>query len=190
LGEPSSSFFTDDEVFADALTSYFTDHEPGSCFVAVVNGEVVGYVIGAKDTCAMNRVFTRSVALPLAVKALARGVFFGAKNLRFLSRCLASLVKGEFAAPDFSAQYPATLHINVDKAHRSSGVGSMLIGAYVEHLSLSGVKGVHLATMSEKAAEFFGKLGFQRLHSGKRGYFRHVLGTDVPVYVYGMRLSI
>ena len=49
LGKPRTDFFDDDEILADALTLYFTDYEPGSCFVAVYGEKVVGYLVGAKD---------------------------------------------------------------------------------------------------------------------------------------------
>ena len=56
LGNPSSIFFDGDEIFADAITLYFTDYEPESCFVAEHQGEVVVYLIGAKDAaCACRK---------------------------------------------------------------------------------------------------------------------------------------
>ena len=49
LGEPADAFFSGKEILADFLTQYFTDYEPGSCFVAVSANRVVGYLIGSTD---------------------------------------------------------------------------------------------------------------------------------------------
>jgi predicted N-acetyltransferase YhbS len=189
VGEPSAAFFDDDEVFADALTSYYTDREPESCFVAERGREVVGYLIGSKDARAMGRAFAGALAAPLVAKSFARGTFFRRKNAAFLSRVIMSLAKGEFGAPDFSEYYPATLHINIVDVFRAAGIGSRLVRAYLEYLKSEGVSGVHFATMSEGAGRFFAGLGFRRLFEGRRSYFRHILGKDVPLYIYGMRLA-
>lgn len=188
MGEPSDVFFDDNEIFADALTKYFTDYEPESCFVAEYDKRIVGYLLGATDVRRMNAVFARKIAIPLFIKALGRGVFFRGMNAKFILRALLSLVKGEFNAPSFSGDYPATLHINVDKECRGSGIGSKLIDAYLEYLRRKGVKGVHFATMSESASRFFKERGFQLLFEAHRSYFGHFLGKNVPVYIYGMRL--
>lgn len=46
LEESRKVFFDDDEILADALTLYFTDYEPDSCFVAVKNDKIIGYIKG------------------------------------------------------------------------------------------------------------------------------------------------
>ena len=186
-GEPSAIFFDDDEVFADALTIYFTDHEPESCFVAEHDNNVIGYLIGAKDARRMDKIFSDKIALPLFIKALRRGVFIRKKNMKFLSRVFLSLMKGEFKTPVFSKDYPATLHINISKECRMAGIGSKLINAYLDYLKAQEVKGVHLATMSDKASQFFSKQNFQLLFKGERSYFRYFLGKNVPIYIYGMQ---
>ena len=190
MGEPSAIFFDDDEIFADALTAYFTDYEPGSCFVAEYDNNVIGYLLGAKDVGCMDKIFAAKIVAPLLVKALRRGVFFRKKNAKFLLCVFLSLLRGEFKTPVFSKDYPATLHINIIKEFRVAGVGSKLINAYLDYLTSEGVKGVHLATMSEKGGLFFSKLNFQLLFQGERSYFRYFLGKNVPVYIYGMQLLL
>lgn len=46
LGQPIDPYFQDREVFADFLTGYYTDYEPDSCFVALQDDLVVGYLLG------------------------------------------------------------------------------------------------------------------------------------------------
>ena len=188
MGEPSAVFFDDDEIFADALTVYFTDYEPESCFVAECENMVIGYLLGAKDVLRMEKISAGKIVLPLFVKALRRGVFFHKRNVKFLFRMFLSLVKGEFKAPNFSKDYPATLHINIIKEYRAGGIGSKLINAYLNYLKEQVVKGVHLATMSDKASQFFKKHNFQLLFRGERSYFRYFLGKNIPIYIYGARI--
>jgi GNAT superfamily N-acetyltransferase len=189
MGEPASAFFGDDEIFADALTAYFTDREPESCFVAQSAGAVVGYLTGAKSAARAAGVFAARIAVPLFLKAIRRGTFLDRKTAGFLLMAALSAARGEFGSKVPLGDYPATLHINVDGRHRHSGVGSSLMKAYLGYLRSEGVKGVHCATMSEKAGEFFSKEGFGLLYRGRRSYFRQVLGKDVPIYIYGMALA-
>lgn len=190
MGEPSAIFFDDDEIFADALTAYFTDYEPESCFVAEYGNNVIGYLFGAKDVRRMDKIFADKIAMSLFIKVLRRGALIRKKNVKFLSRVLLSLVKGEFKAPAFSKDYPATLHININKKCRMTGIGSKLINAYLDYLRAQEVKGVHLATMSDKAGQFFKKQNFQLLFQGDRSYFRYFLDKNIPVYIYGMQFLL
>ncbi len=142
MGQPSNTFFDDDEIFADALTLYFTDYEPESCFVAEHDSRIIGYLLGAKDTKRMEKIFASKIALSLFIKALSRGIFFSKRNIKFLSHIFLSLLKGEFKAPVFSADYPATLHINILQEYRAQGVGSKLINVYLDYLKENSIKGV------------------------------------------------
>ena len=45
LGEPIDPVYEDRELFADFLTTYYTDHEPESSFVIEKNGELRGYLL-------------------------------------------------------------------------------------------------------------------------------------------------
>ncbi len=64
MGEPAEVFFTDQEVLADILTDYFTDHEPESLFVAESGGAIVGYLLGAKDSARVSRIFIKIIRRP------------------------------------------------------------------------------------------------------------------------------
>jgi ribosomal protein S18 acetylase RimI-like enzyme len=190
LGDSAVKFFDDQEIFTDALTRYFTDYEPQSCFVAESGSAIAGYLIGAKDTRVMDQVIAGKIILPLVLKAFFRGMFFKPKNIIFLLGCVRSFVRGEFFAPSFHKDYPATLHINLREGFRGQALGGRLIEAYLNYLKSEGVKGVHLCTMADKAAEFFTDHGFTLLHERKRSYFRSYLGRDVIGRVFGKKISL
>lgn len=188
LGAPRKDIFADDELLADALTGYFTDYEPESCFVALVNREVVGYLIGSKDVNNMGRVFSLKIMPGLLAKAIKRNTLLGKVNLRFLFYYLSSLSKREFSMPDFSREFPGALHINIDQDHRGRGIGRLLIENYLGYLREEKVPGVHFGSLSEGAKIFFTKMGFQILFQGKRSYLKPYLGKEVNFYLFGKRL--
>jgi GNAT superfamily N-acetyltransferase len=184
LGESAAAFFSDKEIVCDALTLYFTDYEPESCFVAAAGPDIVGCLIGAKKKALAEEIFSARILPRLLLKTLLRGVFLKPRNLAFLSNVLLSLAKGEFRMPVSLKEFPATLHINISKAYRNMDIGSRLIASYTEYLRNKGVHGVCLATMSESASRFFSSAGFRLVYSGKRSYFRYLLNKDLPIHIY------
>lgn len=50
------------------------------------------------------------------------------------------------AFQDITRRYPAHLHINMAPAYRSSGLGSRLLSAFVDHVRAEGVPGLHIVT--------------------------------------------
>ena len=130
------------------------------------------------------------IILPLILKAFLRGVFFKSKIFFFFWIVRCSFARGEFFAPSFYKDYPATLHINLREGFRGQALGGRLIEAYLNYLKSEGIKGVHLCTMSDKAAEFFIAQGFTLLHEGKRSYFRRCLGRDVTSRIFGKKIAL
>lgn len=188
LGEPADIFFTSKEIFTDFLTLYFTDYEPESCFVAECREEVIGYLIGAKSTVVLNKVFQLKILVKLLIRIITRGILFKKKNVIFFFHCLISYLRREFKMPDFAKEYPATLHINLDKDWRSLHAGSRLISTYLDYLAKEKITGVYLATVSDAAPAFFEKQGFILLYKGSRSYFRYLLHRDIPIYIHGKKI--
>jgi len=188
MGKPASIFFEDKKLLADFLTLYFTDYEPGSCFVAEENDKVIGYLIGAKDTAILKKVFDFKISWRLFLGIFTKGVLFKKKNIIFFLHCVMSFFKGEFKSPDLSKDYPATLHINLNEGSRGLGIGSRLINTYLNYLAQEKIPGVYLATLSERAKPFFFKQGFHLIYRGPRSYFHYLLKKDIPIYIFGKRL--
>ncbi|MDI6758926.1 MAG: GNAT family N-acetyltransferase [Candidatus Omnitrophota bacterium] len=187
LGD-AQRIFNDDEILADALTAYFTDYEPQSCFVAVSGANVVGYIIGAKDTRIMNKIFYAKIFFSLLIKAFCRGVFFDKINLKFFFYLLRSVLRGEFFCPNFSKNFPAVLHINLRYGARGQGIGASLIKHYLDYLRQNKIAGVHFGTFSDRAGDFFLAMGFDVLSKGKRTYLKPYVRREVNFYLFGMKL--
>ena len=183
--ENPTEFIDEEELLADFLTIYFTDYEPESCFVALDQERVVGYLIGTKDVRKMWRVFVSKIFPQLLMKFLQKMTLFKKKNLKFLFHVLRSFFKGEFISSDFIDSYPASFHVNFAKEYRRSGGGRALFEAYVQYLRSNDIKGVHVGTMSEAAMHFFSALDFKILHQSQRSYLQYQLGAPISYYILG-----
>lgn len=189
LGLPLALFINDETIVADALTRYYTDFEPESCFVATVNNKVVGYIIGSTNIKIANRIFMQKIISPILWRAFTKGIFLQKNTLKFLFSVLMSVLKGEFRDPSFLCDYPATLHINIDKSFHRLHIGSQLIARYVAYLEKNDVPGVHFGTISPGAKKFFTKSGFTLLHQGRRSYLRYVTNETANYYIFGKKLT-
>jgi len=190
MGEPAENFFTGRKYLADFLTRYHTDCEPESMFVAEKREKLAGYINGAKNKRRMDFIFAFKIIPITILKLIFSGFLFKKKNFLFVLSGIYSFLKGEFYAPSFiKKEYPAILHINIDKDYRGHGIGESLMKAYLGYLRNEGVEGVYLKTASEKSFKFFEKLGFKILYETRISYFRHVLKGSVKYIYFGKKLG-
>jgi len=188
LGNPIEFFVNDQELIADVLTRYYTDYEPESCFVALSEGKVIGYLTGSINVKIKDKIFRYRIIPALIKRALTSKIFIKRNTLKFIFFYFISFLKSEFRTPDFSKEYPATLHVNLDEGCRGMGIGGRLILKYLDYLKELGVRGIHFRTMSKKAKEFFRKLEFNILYEGKVSYMRYYMHKDIPYYIFGKKL--
>jgi len=173
IGEPADWYWRDLTSFADIWTSYYTDHEPASAFVAEHAGQVVGYLLGCVDSGQAP-----NPARTLGRAVTRRLVFFRPGTAGFLWRSVWDIARDRYAPTGvlLDPRWPSHLHINLLPAARGSGVGAQLMQAWFSRLRALGSPGCHLATLAENtpAIAFFERIGFRR-HAE-------------PVRVPGMRL--
>ncbi len=177
-----------EEIIADLLTSYFIEYEPQFCFVAEKNSEVVGYLLGSSNVQKMHKIVRSKIIPELVKKAFQSGLIFRAPNLGLMKNVLKSYCKDEFKVPDFSQEYPATLHVNISPRYRGKMIGSLLVYHFLQILKEKQVKGIQFGVLSEKARGFFEKLGFEILFSGEYTFLRYLSGEILPHYIMGKKL--
>ncbi len=177
------------EAAEDALTLYFTDHVPGSCFVAEDGGKVIGYLLGTDDVRTMEKVMAGKILPRLLAQVISQGIIFRKKNLFFFWNYLLGFCRGEFIGARFGHEFPAAFHLNIMEGFRGKGIGTALVERNLSFLRSKGIRGVHIGTMSEQAKDLFMKLGFQVLYRSRRGYLKYVLGYDTPYYILGKKLK-
>ena len=166
MGEPATWMWRDAPSFADTFSGYYTDREPASARVAELDGEVVGYLLGCRDT--------RRATSPAAVigrHVIRRGIAVRPGTAGILWRSVGDvavdLTRRRVRLHDLTfddPRWPAHLHINLLPAARGHGVGARLVRGWLDQLRSDGVPGCHLQTMveNEGAVAFFEAMGFRR----------------------------
>jgi ribosomal protein S18 acetylase RimI-like enzyme len=138
-GEPIERLFSDRLMAADLLTTYYTDYEPQSSFVAEIDGQVVGYINGCLDNRRWGLVMFWLLIPRLIIKGLKRGVFFRPECWHMLRvaalnwRRLFSWRKHEFHS------HQGHMHIGIAKDFRHQHIGELLIDALCRYAKSRGV---------------------------------------------------
>lgn len=189
FGNSAAAFIDGREFLEGLLTDYYLDYEPESCFVAVFQEKVIGYLIGSKNYPALAKRGQGKVLPGFLRQVIFKGLLFRKKNFIFAIKLIRSFFRGELSSPDFSLSYPAVLHINLRDGFRNLGIGRRLMELFMNYLAQQKVKGAHLATLSEDAGRFYQKLGFNLLYTAKRSYFDHLTAKEVFCYTYGKKIT-
>jgi ribosomal protein S18 acetylase RimI-like enzyme len=162
MGDPVDWLWRDRESFADLITRYYTDHEPGSLFVVERGGRVVGYLTGCVDSerC-------RGFAAGEVRRLVRRGALVRPGVAPFFWRSILDLLRDRQAPDEVlgDPRWPAHLHIDLLPEARRRGVGRRLMARWLDRLRSGGSPGVHLGTFAENqgALPFFEACGFRRL---------------------------
>ena len=194
MGDPVEIYFQGRELFADMWTKYWTDYEPESAFVAEVNHQVVGYVMGALDTDRQEQIFEKEILPKIVRNFFFKGVCLHFQNWRYLRRVARSKRRGEFNEPmrQVKPEYPAHLHTNIAPPEfRGKGIGKALMKTYLDYLRQHKSKGVHLVTTSRNkmALGLYSNLGFKDLFRGPLTCYDHVLNEPLEKIGMGLKLE-
>jgi ribosomal protein S18 acetylase RimI-like enzyme len=187
FGAPVETFLDDRQVFCDAFPAYYTDQEPEHAWVACVQGEVVGFLLGCVDTAQQQAWFRKT--LPGLLGRAVRGIYrVGKRTLVYTAQITRTALRGEFTHVDLTA-YPAHLHINLEAGSRGLGLGRRLIEAYLGQLRALGVPGVHLETTSqnEVACHLYRKVGFELLDTRLTRLWKRYVPVPVENRCYGLK---
>lgn len=189
-GGPVENFFFDREVFSDAVTRYYTDFEPGSLWIAEKDDEVAGYLTGCLDTRRYLGLMKSRIMPAVLLRSLLRGVFLRRQTYRLLASLFKSARRGGFRRDTPLDEYPAHLHIDIDRRFRRLGMGEMLMLKFLEQARSRGVKGVHLTTVEDNygARSFFEKSGFTILRSYPIVMLSGTVFENNHSVVYGKKL--
>ena len=189
FGAPVEKFLEDRRIFSDAFYSYYTDVEPGFCWIVDAGGEVAGFLAGCPDTRARAGLYIKNI-LPGLLGSLLRGKYrSGPLTREYLRRQVGAGFRREAPHADNSI-YPAHLHINVDTGCRGHGIGRKLISAHLDQLRQLDIAGVHLMTTSlnEAACHLYESVGFRLLDARPTRMWEGIVEGYVENRCYGLKL--
>ena len=190
FGAPIEKYMEDRQIFSDGFYSYYTDMEPGFCWVADAGGKVSGFLTGCPDSKVKAGRYIKHI-LPGLLKSLSHGQYhFGPRTWDYFRRLLGAGFRSEAPQVDFRV-YPAHLHINVDVRFRGQGLGRRLMNAYLGQLCSLRVPGVHLMTTSlnEAACKLYESVGFSLVDVRPTRMWEGIIDGYVEDRCYGLLLQ-
>ena len=165
LGEPIDPVYEDNELFADFLTTYYTDHEPESSFVLELDGEIRGYLLGSRRPL-FNQLYSFQQNVVLFCRALLRCRRYNQYSRRFIRWMVSHGWREVPAAPRRTPHF----HINLLPEARKVSTTRALISAYLSYLYRCGEKRVYgqvVTFESRRGEKMFERYGFKVLNRAK-----------------------
>jgi hypothetical protein len=162
LGAPIDPVYEDRQLFADFLTTYYTDWEPESSFVIEKDGEIRGYLLGSRKPL-RNQLYSFWQNVSLFLKALTRYFRYNAASRRFV---LWILMNGWREVPAAPRRVPH-FHINLLPDARKMSTTRALMSAYLSYLYRCGEKRVYgqiVTFESRRGEQMFERYGFKVLN--------------------------
>ena len=150
-GRPTSLFFEDEAIIPMLYADYYMDNEPDSCFVAEVNGKVVGYIVSSIDA----RRYKRVMAIRIYPRVCLR-IFWKILTLQYRKKQTYATLwwiisrgwNEGFSVP--VDRYPGHIHFNLESEYRGRGLGERLSIAAGRHMQEKGVTGSHCIIREEE----------------------------------------
>ncbi len=180
LGERIDPVFEDRELFADALTSYYTDWEPESAFVVTdEDGGLCGYLLGCRHR-ARYALHSALQAPWLVLRALIRLPRYRPASRRFLGWILGKAGREVPPAPSNIPHF----HVNLLPHARSVATTRGLIDVFLDHLVVHGERAVYgqVVTFSGRRMEgLFERYGFRVVNRSEITKYRELHPN--PVYL-------
>ena len=170
LGEPIDPVYEDRELFADFLTTYYTDHEPQSSFVIEKDGELHGYLLGSRRPF-VNQIYSFYQNICLFLRALLRYPRYNERSRKFILWLLKNGWREVPAAPRRTPHF----HINLLPAARKISTTRALLDAYFSYLYRSGEKQVfgQIVTFESRRGErMFERYGFRVMNRAEITKYR------------------
>ena len=179
LGKPIDPVFEDREIFADYLTAYYTDWEPESAFVLLVNGEIRGYLLGSRRPV-RQQVYNLYNNVALFLRGIFRYRRYNAASRKFVHWILRQAWREVPAVPRGTAHF----HINLLADARSVGHSRALVDSYLKYLHEKGerrVFGQMVVFEDRRGTKMFERYGFKVLNKREITKYRDV--HPEPVYL-------
>ncbi|MEF3168123.1 MAG: GNAT family acetyltransferase [Deltaproteobacteria bacterium] len=191
MGNPIDPIFSDRRAFADFFTNYYTFWEPESCFVAVAEGQVIGYLTGCLrhllHPWAQGAIFMGKI-VPRVAYNLLRGRY-DARSRDFI---LWTVKRAFFETPK-KPRNSAHFHINLLPEWRNGTASRRLVFTFLEAAKRRGARRVYgqIQTFEDRRHPcVFERYGFQFLDRRQITKFAPDVKMAVYVSTYVKELAV
>ena len=162
LGQPIDPVFEDRDLFADYLTSYYTDIEPDATLVCEIDGQIKGYLMGCRRPL-LHQAYQALANLRVAGCAVYRSYRrpYGTASRQFLWWVALNAWREVPAAPRLTPHF----HINLLPDARRLGVTRLMIPlmqVFFEYVHARGHRLVYgqMVTYETRRQGVFERYGF------------------------------
>jgi hypothetical protein len=165
LGEPIDPVYSDREMFADFLTTYYTDWEPESSFVIESDGQICGYLLGSRKPL-LNQLYSFWQNVSLFFRVLFRYPRYNDRSRRFIRWTVTNGWREVPARPRRTPHF----HINLLPEARKMSTTRALMSAYLSYLYRCGEKRVYgqiVTFESRRGEKMFERYGFNVMNRGE-----------------------
>ena len=172
LGEPIDPVFEDRELFADYLTAYYTDWEPESAFVLLVDGDIRGYLLGSRRPL-RQQLYACYQNASLFLRGIFRYPRYTAASKKFVQWIFRTAWREVPAAPKRTAHF----HINLLADARQVATTRALMDAYLKYLHDHGERAVYgqmVVFEDRRSTRMFERYGFRVLNKAEITKYRDV----------------
>ncbi len=179
LGDAIDPVFEDRELFADYLTSYYTDQEPESSLVVEKDGVVKGYLLGSRFPAKQSR-YNFWLAWELTAKGLLRYASYSRPTRAYVRWILCEARKEVPEQPKAMAHF----HFNQMREVQNFATTRALINVYFDYLRTAGepaVFGQVVTFADRRGARVFERFGFEAVE--KREITKYRATHPDPVYL-------
>lgn len=164
-GADASALHGDPDLLGLVWAVPYLELEPAHAFVAEVDGEVVGYVLGTPD----SRAFEARAETAYWPRLRARYPLGPVEGRTEADEEVVALLHRPPTAHDaLVADYPGHLHVDLLPSTQGQGLGRRLVQQVLDSLAAAGCVGVHVGVdpRNGTAPGFYRSLGFVDLDTG------------------------
>ncbi len=179
LANPIDPIFEDREIFADYLTAYYTDWEPQSSFVLLVDGDIRGYLLGSRHPL-RQQLYNAYNNVAIFLRGMLRYPRYSAASKKFVRWVFTQAWREVPAAPRRTAHF----HINLLADARQVATTRALVDSYLKYLREHREKAVYgqmVVFQDRRSTKMFERYGFRVLNKAEITKYRDLFPE--PVYL-------
>ena len=164
-GRPLKTYFEDERIVFRIFLDYYLQYEPESCFVAEENGQIIGHILGCKNTSRYLRVVLFRYG-PEIFGRLCWKLFTGYQYIQTYRTLWWAIIHSWREDPTPKGKmFPGHLHLGIDQIMRKKGGATFyacfvkLVDSLITHFLDVGLSGAYAQVAEPGNQDFVTKRG-------------------------------